>query len=85
MPNKKTFDPTGTIPGWKTAIFYDVQGRPYWRSDGLSLSAPQPETSGEAIQEFSGNTSETDFRFTKVDTIIGIIVLIGAIAMLFAI
>jgi hypothetical protein len=36
-------DPTGTIGGWKTAIFYDGQGRPYWRSDGLPLDAPNFE------------------------------------------
>lgn len=36
-------DIVGTIPGWTTAIFYDAQGRPYWRSDGESLAAPHPE------------------------------------------
>lgn len=32
-----------TIPGWKTAIFYDETGTPYWRSDGRPLSDPQPK------------------------------------------
>lgn len=32
-----------TIPGWKTAIFYDATGKPYWRSDGKPLSDPQPK------------------------------------------
>lgn len=37
------FDPTGTIPGWKIAIFKDANGKPYWRSDGKPLTDPQPE------------------------------------------
>jgi len=40
--------PEATIPGWKTAIFKDADGRPYWRSDGRPLTDPQPETENKA-------------------------------------
>lgn len=42
------FDPTAIIHGWKTAVFYDGNGKQTWRSDdpdgklGL-LGTPHPE------------------------------------------
>jgi calcineurin-like phosphoesterase family protein len=44
----KEFNPATTIPGWKTAVFYDKNGKQTWRSDdpdgklGL-LGSPHPE------------------------------------------